>query len=1021
MDVKKSEPVVDGIVSGGQTQQEINSSVEEVVSRYPAVFQGLGRAKVDPVNIEIDSSVKPIVQKQRRIALKYRQRFEDHLNELEAAGVVSRVGDSSEATGWVSNPVISTKSWDSTKIRVTLDTRHMAEAVKTSHFPIPTPTELRHEFRESDRFSQLDMNHSFHQFEMTDSSKELYKFWTHKGLYRFNTLVMGVSSGSSECHEKLRRILEGLEGVVQIKDDLVVHGKGEQHDRRLEALLARLAKYNITLRKEKCAFGQQEVKWFGNIYSKEGMSPDPDKVSAIKAWPRPEDKAAVKSFLQTVAFCQVFMRPADGRTYSDVTKPLRALTAKSVRFQWSKDCEASFKEMKGLLVSDKVMASFDPERKTRLYVDEGPTGVAATVAQQHRVEGMDHPVWRPVAYNSRAKTEAELGYGKVDGESLAVMSGMLSNKMYLYGMDCEVVTDHLPLVSMYNKHSMSLPVRVAKHKSKLRAFHYKVTYEPGVTTPADYGSRHHSALRPYSRQQREELGVEEEEEDMEIIVNRVEDLTDAVTLEVLKESAKKDPEVVRLTEDVMKGVRKTELSGYKDCYSELSVVDGLLVRGERLVIPRELRVAVLEAGHEGCPGRDSMLQQLRLDTWWPGQTKDVKDFVDTCDGCAASVDRNQPAPMAVRETPEAAWQHCSADFKGPIGGQFYFHVLIDNYSRWPEVEIVKSTSFEKLRPALEGSFSLHGIPESITHDNGPPYNSRAWRAYAKEKGFESRACTPEHPEGNGIAERFMGVLVKVVHTAIAQGRDPKEEVMRRLLNYRNTRHPSTGCTPAELLMNRRPRTKIPSLRRPAEGEVHRRAQAKDRETRAIRKEVVDKKKRAAKKEICPGDRILIKQQKTTIKPPYDPKPYTVTGVKAAQVTAERGAKSRVRDMSRVKLLKPRPEHLRRREARQASSDSDSDEDFLDLKVPVQVGQGEPAEEEQEPAVAELEDVVVEQEERQEGPDTPPGRRRTPRVRFSPVRFDPSHYDSSSSHKQPSPQQRKKRRSAAAKHQKAVRE
>ena len=105
------------------------------------------------------------------------------------------------------------------------------------------------------------------------------------------------------------------------------------------------------------------------------------------------------------------------------------------------------------------------------------------------------------------------------------------------------------------------------------------------------------------------------------------------------------------------------------------------------------------------------------------------------------MDRNYPAPMVMRETPQAAWQHCSADFKGTIGGKYYFHVLCDNYSRWPEVEIVKSTSFEKLQPVLDRSFSLHGIPESITHDQGPPYNSRAWTDYAKEKGFESRACT----------------------------------------------------------------------------------------------------------------------------------------------------------------------------------------------------------------------------------------------------------------------------------------
>ena len=357
---------------------------------------------------------------------------------------------------------------------------------------------------------------------------------------------------------------------------------------------------------------------------------------------------------------------------------------------------------------------------------------------------------------------------------------------------------------------------------------------------------------------------------------------------------------------------------------------------------------------------------------------------------------------------------------------YYFNVLIDNYSRWPEVEIVKSTSFEKLQPVLDRSFSLHGIPESITHDRGPPYDSRAWRDYAKEKGFESRACTPEHPEGNAIAERFMEVLVKVVHTAIAQGRDPKEEVMRGLLNYRNTRHPSTGCTPAELLMNRRPRTKIPSLRRLAEGEVYQRAQAKDQETRAVRKEMVDRKKRAGIKKICPGDRVLVKQQKTTIKPSYDHEPYTVTSVKAAQVTAERGSKTRVRDMSRVKLLKQRPEHLKKREARDVSGNSDSDEDFLDMKMgrSRESTEQEPIWEEQEPVREELEPVGEEQElmvelleledvpEEQGGPgdtaDTPP-RRCGLRARVKPKRYDSG---SSGGKKQSSPQQRKRRQSAA---------
>ena len=78
--------------------------------------------------------------------------------------------------------------------------------------------------------------------------------------------------------------------------------------------------------------------------------------------------------------------------------------------------------------------------------------MGATVAQEYRVEGVDHPVWRPVTYTGRAKTEAELQYGKVDGESLGVLTGILSNKMYLYGTKFTVVVDHLPLVPMYKSH-----------------------------------------------------------------------------------------------------------------------------------------------------------------------------------------------------------------------------------------------------------------------------------------------------------------------------------------------------------------------------------------------------------------------------------------------------------------------------------------------------------------------------------------------------------------------------------------
>ena len=157
--------------------------------------------------------------------------MEDHVKELVAGGVVDGPLDSKDATGWISNPVITAKKWSEKKIRLNLDMRHMKDIVQTTHFPMPTSSQLRHNLAGSDKFTTLDMNHSYHQFPLDEESKNLFVFYTPWGLHRFNTLVMGAHTASSECQETIRRVLVGLDGCEQIQDALVVHGKGEEHDR----------------------------------------------------------------------------------------------------------------------------------------------------------------------------------------------------------------------------------------------------------------------------------------------------------------------------------------------------------------------------------------------------------------------------------------------------------------------------------------------------------------------------------------------------------------------------------------------------------------------------------------------------------------------------------------------------------------------------------------------------------------------------------------------------------------------
>ena len=76
-------------------------------------------------------------------------------------------------------------------------------------------------------------------------------------------------------------MLKGLEGMQQLKDNVTVHGKDQEHDRRLEALLKRLEKNGITLRKEKCEWGKPETCWFSMIYNEQEISINPVRTEAV--------------------------------------------------------------------------------------------------------------------------------------------------------------------------------------------------------------------------------------------------------------------------------------------------------------------------------------------------------------------------------------------------------------------------------------------------------------------------------------------------------------------------------------------------------------------------------------------------------------------------------------------------------------------------------------------------------------------------------------------------------------------
>ena len=157
------------------------------------------------------------------------------------------------------------------------------------------------------------------------------------------------------------------------------------------------------------------------------------------------------------------------------------------------------------------------------------------------------------------------------------------------------------------------------------------------------------------------------------------------------------------------------------------------------------------------------------------------------------------------------WRHVAADFYGPLPMGHTLMVVIDEHLRFVEVEAVSSTSAATVIPKLDRLFATHGIPELLKTDNGPPFTSHSFKVFAKDLGFHHRKITPLWPKANAEAERFMHTLGKAIRTARAEQKDWQKELNIFLRNYRSTPHSSTGKSPAELLMGRQIKTKLPEV------------------------------------------------------------------------------------------------------------------------------------------------------------------------------------------------------------------
>ncbi|XP_049333711.1 uncharacterized protein K02A2.6-like [Astyanax mexicanus] len=188
------------------------------------------------------------------------------------------------------------------------------------------------------------------------------------------------------------------------------------------------------------------------------------------------------------------------------------------------------------------------------------------------------------------------------------------------------------------------------------------------------------------------------------------------------------------------------------------------------------------------------------------------------------------APLHPWVWPSKPWERIHVDFAGPTEGHMYM-VVVDAHSKWPEVQIMESTTTDRTIRVLRNLFSRYGIPEVLVSDNGPQFTAQEFATFLKANHVKHIRSAPYHPATNGQAERFVQTLKQALKSSKHSSTPLQQRLDAFLLTYHNAPHSTTKESPAMLFLGRRLRTRLyavkPSVqsavRRTPESQILRRA------------------------------------------------------------------------------------------------------------------------------------------------------------------------------------------------------
>ena len=438
-----------------------------------------------------------------------------------------------------------------------------------------------------------------------------------------------------------------------------------------------------------------------------------------------------------------------------------------------------------------------------VYSDASKVGLGAVLMQNRKV----------VAYKSRQLKEHEKNYPTCDLEMVAIVFVLKIWRHYLYGVRCEIYTDHKSLKYIFTQKELNM--RQRRWLELVKDYDCEIFYHPGkANSVADALSRKEGTQLMAIQVFHSELQKEINELELEIVMGSLANLTIQPTLfEGIKEAQLTDPELVKIRE----GLKEDKESRFSLSEGEILYMNG------RLCIPNdnELRKQLLCEAHDTPysvhPGATKMYQGLKEHFWWNGMKRDVAEYVSKCLTCQRiKAEHRSPAgELQPIKLPEWKWDEITMDFvvglPKTLEGYDAVWVIVDRLTKSARFVPIKVTySVERLAEIyIANVVCLHRVPKSIISDRDTRFTSHFWRYVQKVLGTQVKFSTAFHTQTDGQSERTIQILEDMLRSYVMDfGGSWNKKLALIEFSYNNSYQASLGMAPYEALYGRKCRSPV---------------------------------------------------------------------------------------------------------------------------------------------------------------------------------------------------------------------